>query len=82
MDVLLVGLGRWGEKHLRVLRELGAAVWVADVVPERDVPDVRELRPPVGQKAEMILCEQRKVVGPRHDSVLAPGPFGMRSVRA
>ena len=35
MDVLLVGLGRWGEKHLRVLRELGATVWVADVVPER-----------------------------------------------
>src|SRR5256886_10561542 len=24
MNVLLVGLGRWGEKHLRVLRELGA----------------------------------------------------------
>jgi len=35
VDVLLVGLGRWGEKHLRVLRELGATVWVADVVPER-----------------------------------------------
>ncbi len=31
MNVLLVGLGRWGEKHLRVLRELGATVWVADV---------------------------------------------------
>jgi predicted dehydrogenase len=31
MRVLLVGLGRWGEKHLRVLRELGADVWVADV---------------------------------------------------
>ena len=30
MDVLLVGLGRWGEKHLRVLSELGATVWVAD----------------------------------------------------
>ena len=35
MDVLLVGLGRWGEKHLRVLREVGATVWVADVSPER-----------------------------------------------
>ena len=35
MNVLLVGLGRWGEKHLRVLGELGATVWVADVVPER-----------------------------------------------
>ncbi len=33
--VLLVGLGRWGEKHLRVLRALGADVWVADVSPER-----------------------------------------------
>jgi len=35
VDVLLVGLGRWGEKHLRVLRELGASVWVADVAPAR-----------------------------------------------
>ena len=31
MNVLLVGLGRWGEKHLRVLLALGATVWVADV---------------------------------------------------
>ncbi len=35
MDILLAGLGRWGEKHLRVLRELGATVWVADVSAER-----------------------------------------------
>jgi UDP-N-acetylglucosamine 3-dehydrogenase len=35
VNVLLIGLGRWGEKHLRVLRELGAAVWVADVDPAR-----------------------------------------------
>ncbi len=35
MNVLLVGLGRWGEKHLRVLRELGAGVWVADLSPQR-----------------------------------------------
>ena len=35
MNVLLVGLGRWGEKHLRVLRELGTTVWVADVLPDR-----------------------------------------------
>jgi UDP-N-acetylglucosamine 3-dehydrogenase len=33
--VLLIGLGRWGEKHLRVLRDLGADVWVADVSRER-----------------------------------------------
>ena len=35
MNILLVGLGRWGEKHLRVLREIGAEVWVADVSPAR-----------------------------------------------
>ncbi len=35
MNILLVGLGRWGEKHLRVLRDLGATVWVADVAEER-----------------------------------------------
>lgn len=35
MDVLLVGLGRWGEKHARVLREIGATVWAADVSLER-----------------------------------------------
>src|SRR5262249_10942371 len=35
MNVLLVGLGRWGEKHVRVLREIGTTLWVADVSPER-----------------------------------------------
>jgi predicted dehydrogenase len=35
MRVLLIGLGRWGEKHLRVLGELGCELWVADVSPER-----------------------------------------------
>jgi UDP-N-acetylglucosamine 3-dehydrogenase len=35
VNVLLVGLGRWGERHLRVLRDLGAAVWVAEVSPAR-----------------------------------------------
>ena len=35
MKVLLVGLGRWGEKHMRVLRELGTELWVADVSAER-----------------------------------------------
>ena len=35
MNFLLVGLGRWGEKHLRVLRELGTTVWAADVSPAR-----------------------------------------------
>ncbi len=35
MRVLLVGLGRWGEKHLRVLTELGVDLWVADLSEER-----------------------------------------------
>lgn len=35
MKILLIGLGRWGEKHLRVLGELGCDVWVADVSAER-----------------------------------------------
>jgi UDP-N-acetylglucosamine 3-dehydrogenase len=35
MNVLLIGLGRWGEKHLRVLTQLGATVWVADVAAAR-----------------------------------------------
>ena len=35
MKVLLIGLGRWGEKHLRVLGELGVELWVADVSEER-----------------------------------------------
>jgi len=35
VKVLLVGLGRWGEKHLRVLGELGCDIWVADVAAER-----------------------------------------------
>ena len=35
MKILLIGLGRWGEKHLRVLTELGVECWVADVSEER-----------------------------------------------
>jgi predicted dehydrogenase len=35
MRVLLVGLGRWGEKHLRVLTELGVELWAADLSEER-----------------------------------------------
>lgn len=31
MKILLVGAGRWGEKHLRVLAELGVTLWVADL---------------------------------------------------
>jgi len=35
MRILLIGLGRWGEKHLRVLMEMSASVWVADVAAAR-----------------------------------------------
>ena len=35
MRVRLIGLGRWGEKHLRVLGELGVELRVADVSAER-----------------------------------------------
>ena len=35
MKILLIGLGRWGEKHLRVWGELGAELWVADLSEER-----------------------------------------------
>jgi UDP-2-acetamido-3-amino-2,3-dideoxy-glucuronate N-acetyltransferase len=35
VDVLLVGFGRWGEQHLRVLRALGLTLWVADLAPAR-----------------------------------------------
>ena len=60
MAILLVGLGRWGEKHLRVLQELGEEMWAADVSParrtwarqqgippERVVGDYREALPAV-----------------------------------
>lgn len=60
MRILLVGLGRWGEKHLRVLTELGVELWVADfsadrrafairagVAPTRAVEDFRTALPHV-----------------------------------
>ena len=50
MQVLLVGLGRWGEKHLRVLGELGATVWVADVSAARR-----------GRAVEQGIAERRTV---------------------
>src|SRR5256885_16216763 len=71
MNVLLVGLGRWGEKHLRVLRELGATVWVADVAPARlewaqkqGVESRRALRghrtaPPPWDAAEILIPAAR-----------------------
>jgi UDP-N-acetylglucosamine 3-dehydrogenase len=60
MKVLVVGIGRWGEKHLRVLAELGVEVWASDlsaerrqlaaragVPPERLVPTFRDALPAV-----------------------------------
>ncbi len=35
VNVLLVGLGRWGEEHLRALGEFGVTIWAADTSPER-----------------------------------------------
>lgn len=60
MKILLIGLGRWGERHLRALGDLGAELWVADlsdarrafaveagVGPERVVKDFRDALPRV-----------------------------------
>jgi UDP-N-acetylglucosamine 3-dehydrogenase len=46
VKVLLVGLGRWGEKHLRVLQELGVELWAADVSAERRAFAVKAGVPP------------------------------------
>jgi predicted dehydrogenase len=41
VKVLLIGLGRWGEKHLRVLIDLGVDLWVADLSEDRRALAVR-----------------------------------------
>ena len=53
-SVLLVGLGRWGEKHLRVLRELGTDLWVADVTDTRRAWAERQ-----GVRADRIVSDYR-----------------------
>src|SRR5262249_48311662 len=55
--VLLVGLGRWGEKHLHALRALGADVWAADV-------DTTRLAWAVGQgvRAERTSVDYRTML--------------------
>jgi predicted dehydrogenase len=58
MNVLLIGLGRWGEKHLRVLRELGAGVWVADVTPARLAWAIAQ-----GVPAERATADYRAALG-------------------
>ncbi len=54
MKLLLIGLGRWGEKHLRVLGELGVEVWVADLSEERRAFAVK-----AGVAAERALADFR-----------------------
>jgi UDP-N-acetylglucosamine 3-dehydrogenase len=46
VNVLLVGLGRWGERHLRVLAGLGVTVWVADLSADRRAGAVGAGLPP------------------------------------
>lgn len=57
MAVLLVGLGRWGEQHLRVLRELGEEVWVADVSPGR-----RARAEQLGIVRERVVADYREAL--------------------
>jgi UDP-N-acetylglucosamine 3-dehydrogenase len=54
MNVLLVGLGRWGEKHLRVLGGLGVRPWVADVSAARRAWAVRQ-----GVEASRVVADYR-----------------------
>jgi UDP-N-acetylglucosamine 3-dehydrogenase len=58
MNVLLVGLGRWGEKHLRVLRELGVRPWVADVSAARLAWAVRQ-----GVEPSRAVGDYREALG-------------------
>jgi len=55
--VLLVGVGRWGEKHLRVLRELGAEVWVAELSAERRAWALRQ-----GLESSRVVPDFRAVL--------------------
>lgn len=63
MKVLLIGLGRWGEKHVRVLTELGAELWVADLSEER-----RALAVQAGVPANRAVADFRAVL-PTVDAV-------------
>jgi predicted dehydrogenase len=58
MDVLLVGLGRWGEQHLRVLREIGVTVWAADPAADRRAWAVGQ-----GLDARRVVADGRTVLG-------------------
>jgi predicted dehydrogenase len=57
VNILVVGLGRWGEKHLRVLREMGATLWAADTSPAR-----RQWALAQGLAAERVVADYRWVL--------------------
>jgi UDP-N-acetylglucosamine 3-dehydrogenase len=63
VKVLLIGLGRWGEKHLRVLIELGVDLWVADLAEDRRALAVR-----AGVAPARVLADFRTVL-PHVDAV-------------
>src|SRR5438093_614400 len=58
MRALLIGLGRWGEQHLRVLRGLGADIWVADVSSDRLAWAVQQ-----GVDAARAVADYRVAIG-------------------
>jgi UDP-N-acetylglucosamine 3-dehydrogenase len=82
VNVLLVGLGRWGEKHARVLREIGATVWAADVSAERRqwaiAHGVEPARAVEDYRAVLDRVEAVDVVTPA-DSHLAIAERGLRA---
>jgi predicted dehydrogenase len=63
VKVLLVGLGRWGEKHLRVLGELGARAWVAEPDASRCAWAIAH-----GVPADRVVADYRDAL-PRVDAV-------------
>jgi predicted dehydrogenase len=84
VNVLLVGLGRWGEQHLRVLGELGASVWVADVSSERRALAITRGVAPActvtDYRAALPLVDAVDVVTPA-DSHLAVATASLRAGR-
>jgi predicted dehydrogenase len=76
--VLLVGLGRGGEKHLRVLGELGVALWVAEPLEARRLEAVR-----AGVPAERVVADAERAL-PHVDAVdiVTPADSHLRLARA
>jgi predicted dehydrogenase len=63
VSVLLVGLGRWGENHLRVLTALGVTPWVAEVSAGR-----RRRALELGIPAARVVADYREAL-PHVDAV-------------